>query len=144
MVSLILLDVNVLVSAHRASHVHHIASTAFLKKAHEGREVIGLCDIAINGLLRLATHPKIFDSPSTLDQAFSFLEDIFAWPNVIRIAPGQDHWTIYEDLCRKSGAVGAMVTDAYLAALALEHGCVMATFDKDFDRFPGLRTVRPS
>jgi toxin-antitoxin system PIN domain toxin len=138
-----LVDVNFLIAAHRGEHVHHSAATGFLKRMHENREVIGFCDIALSGFLRIATHPKIFPVPTAPALAFAFTEDMLSLPGAIRIAPGPDHWKIFHDLYHKLGVKGNLVTDTYLAALALEHGCAMATFDKDFDRFPGLRIVRP-
>ena len=38
---------------------------------------------------------------------------------------------------------GKLIPDAYLAALALEHGCEFISTDKDFRRFPGLRWRHP-
>lgn len=140
---MILPDVNVLVAAHRASHVHHSLAHGFLKKTHEERLLLALCDVTLSALVRLATHPRIFGRPSTPDEAFGFVGELRGFPGAVHVSPGPDHWKIFEELCRRSGATGGLVTDAYLAALAMEHGCVVATFDQDFARFPGVRMVRP-
>jgi predicted nucleic acid-binding protein len=46
-------------------------------------------------------------------------------------------------MLREGQAAGAKVTDAHLAALAVEHGGVLCTTDRDFGRFPGLRFLDP-
>lgn len=143
MASLILPDVNILLAAHRASHVHHAPAQKLLRNIYERREVIALCDVVLSGLLRLATHARIFANPSTVGEAFQFIEELRSFPGAIKVAPGMNHWKIFEELCRKHGITGAMVTDAYIAALAYEHGCIVATFDTGFGRFEGLRIIRP-
>ena len=105
--------------------------------------MIALCDAVLSGLLRLATHARIFANPSTVGEAFQFIEELRSFPGAIKVAPGMNHWKIFEELCRKHCITGAMVTDAYIAALAHEHGCIVATFDTDFGRFEGLRIIRP-
>lgn len=142
--SLILPDVNVLLAAHRESHVHNASAQAFLKSAYEQREVIGYCDIVLSGVLRLATHRKIFANPSTPDEVFRYIEKLRSFPGAIRVEPGLGHWKIFQALCQKSGATGATVTDAYIAAIAVEHGFSVATFDNDFEKIPGVRVIKLS
>ena len=45
---------------------------------------------------------------------------------------------------REGPASGGLADDAYLAALAIEHGAAVATFDRDSARFPGVKIVGPS
>ena len=59
------------------------------------------------------------------------------------ILPGPRHYALFLDLCRRSNARGKLTPDAYLAALAIEHGCEWVSYDRDFARFPGLRWVHP-
>ena len=105
--------------------------------------VLGLCDVALSGFLRVTTHTSIFSVPSSLEVAFRFLDDLLDLPDAVRVSPGPDHWRIFSSLCRQVNAKGAIVTDAYLAALAHEHGYTLVSFDKDFARFPGLRWHNP-
>lgn len=75
-------------------------------------------------------------TPSTLDEALAFADVIRYHPNVVPIHPGPRHWEIFTRLCRDAKAAGNLVPDAYLAALAIEHGCEWITTDRDFARFP--------
>jgi predicted nucleic acid-binding protein len=59
------------------------------------------------------------------------------------VAPGQRHWTVFQDLCVAAGAVGNLVQDAWFAALAIEFGCEWITTDRDYARFPGVRWRTP-
>jgi predicted nucleic acid-binding protein len=38
-----------------------------------------------------------------------------------------------------AGTAGNLTTDAHLAAIAIEHGATLASFDRDFIRFAGLK-----
>lgn len=138
-----LVDVNFLVAAHRADHVHNHPALSVLKQLNKSAEIVGLCDVALAGFLRVSTHSGIFAVPSSLEIAFQFLNDLLELPNAVRLSPGPDHWKIFSSLCRQIRAQGSIVTDAYLAALAHEHGYTLVSFDKDFARFPGLRWHNP-
>ena len=76
-------------------------------------------------------------------QALEFTSIIRGQPHAEVVSPGGRFWEIFADLCRKADAVGKLVPDAYLAALALERGCELITADRDFRRFPGLRWRHP-
>lgn len=65
-------------------------------------------------------------------------------PNAIVVEPGRRHWQIFERLCRETDTTGSRVTDAWFAALAIEHGCEWVTLDRDFARFPGLKWSMPA
>ncbi|MGE0592303.1 MAG: PIN domain-containing protein [Vicinamibacterales bacterium] len=63
------------------------------------------------------------------------------WPRASLVTPGRRHWEIVTGLCRD--IKGPLVTDAYIAALAIEHRCELVTTDGDFARFQGLRWRHP-
>lgn len=65
-------------------------------------------------------------------------------PNCVIVSPGPRHWEIFQRLCRKAGARGNLVADAYMAALAIETRCEWITTDRDLSRFPGFRWRAPS
>ena len=62
---------------------------------------------------------------------------------VVLLEPGARYWEILRTLLVATTPRGALVADALLAALALEHGATLATHDQDFRRFPGLATIDP-
>jgi uncharacterized protein len=139
----ILPDVDVLIHAHRQDATEHEPYRTWLERKTAGDEPIGLADSVLNSVVRIVTHPKVFRPPSPIDDALGFIEDLFAQPTVIRLSPGARHWGVYARLCREIGATGNLVPAAFLAALALEHGCELITNDGDFARFKGLRWRHP-
>jgi uncharacterized protein len=62
---------------------------------------------------------------------------------VVVPSPGERHWEILRELLADGQCYGPLVTDAVLAALAMEHGAELCTNDRDFSRFPNLRVVNP-
>jgi hypothetical protein len=136
-------DVNVLIYAFRDAAPDHHRYRAWLESAIEADEPLGVADLVLSSFVRIATHPRVFDPPATVDEALAFANAVRAAPNAIAVAPGSRHWSLFERLCRDGGARGNLVTDAYLAALALESGSELITTDRDFARFPGLRWRHP-
>ncbi len=137
-------DVNVLIFAHRTdSCADHAAYAQWLTDLANGYEPFALSSLAIVGVVRITTNPRIFRKPSTLDEVFAFIGELTTRPNARLVHPGPHHIEIFEDLCRRSGAAGKLVADAHHAAVAIEHGCTFVTTDSDFDRFPGLRWQHP-
>lgn len=94
-------------------------------------------------VIRLATHPRVYVVPSRLDDALAFARVLLEQPHCTLVTPGARHYSIFEDLSRKSVANGNLVQDAWFAALAVEAGCDWITTDGDFARFHGLRWRRP-
>lgn len=141
---MLLPDVNVLIYAHREdSSPDHPRYAQWLTELATGREPFALSVLSIAALVRIVTNPRVFRSPSTLDEAFAFVRELLRRPQARIIAPGPEHLAIFEDLCRRSSAAGKLVADAQHAAVAIEHGCILVTTDADFDRFPGLRWQHP-
>ncbi len=139
-----MLDVNVLIYSHRAdAHPEHVRYAQWLTTLATGSEPFALSSLALSGLVRIVTNPRLFRRPSTLDEVFGFIDELQRRPGARMISPGSRHWTIFVDLCRRSRASGKLVADAYHAAVAIEHGCTWVTTDADFARFPGLRWEHP-
>ncbi|WP_089945982.1 type II toxin-antitoxin system VapC family toxin [Candidatus Entotheonella palauensis] len=140
---MILVDVNVLVYAHREDVNDHSAYHAWLHDVVTGNQAYGMSELVLSGFLRVVTHPRIFDPPSPLTDALAFTQAVRTQPHCVRIVPGPRHWDIFEELCQLSGARGNLIPDAYFAALAIESGSEWITTDRDFGRFPGLRWRHP-
>jgi hypothetical protein len=140
---MLLPDVNVLVYAHRRDAPDHERHLAWLEGTINGDEAYGLADLVLSGFLRVVTHPRVFSPPSSLDDALAFAEALRSRPNCVPVAPGPRHWGLFASLCRRAGAKGNLVPDAYLAALAIESGSEWITTERGFARFPGLRWRHP-
>jgi len=139
----ILPDVNVLVYAFRDAAPDHARYRAWLSATLRADEPVGLADAVLAGLIRVLTHPRVFSPPATLAAALACADSLRAHPLCAVVHPGPRHWDIFSRLCTTAGARGNLVPDAYLAALAIEHGCEFVTADRDFARFAGLRRRHP-
>jgi toxin-antitoxin system PIN domain toxin len=139
----ILFDVNVLLNAHRSGQEHHRVARDLLETVVNASEPFALSEVVLSAFVRIATSPRAFTVPTPLDDAFRFADSLLHRPNARIVRAGDRHWQIFEDLCRRTQARGALITDAQHAALALEHGCEWVSFDRDFARFPDLRWRHP-
>jgi len=136
-------DVNVLVFAHRPESPQHEAWRSWLEAALRGPEPLGIPAIVSSGFLRVVTHPRIFTQPSPLEIALEFLEILQRSPSTVVVEPGERHWAIFAELCRRIEAKGNQIPDAFLAALAIEQGATWVSADRSFAGYPGLRWVHP-
>lgn len=136
-------DLNVLLYAVNSDSPHHAAALAWWEEALNGDESVGLPWVVLLGFLRIATNPRIFSRPLTLEAALLRLD---AWLGIdqVHIAREKDdHWEMLRGLLSDSGIAGNLTTDAHLAALAMTHDATLVTFDADFARFRGLRREVP-
>lgn len=140
---MILVDVNILVYAHREDAPEHRRYSQWWDETAGSDQAFGMADLVLAGFLRVVTHPGVFNPPSPIEKAVRFVAEIRARPNCVEVRPGPRHWEIFERLCRGANAKGNLVPDAYLAALAIESGSEWITTDRGFARFPGLRVRHP-
>ena len=140
---MILSDVHVMLSAFRKDAAHHALCKTWLDRTIAGEAAFAVSRLVLSAVVRISTGPRAYAVPSTLEEAFGFCQDIVGQPNCCLIEPGERHGAIFERLCRDTGTAGPRVTDAWLAALAIEHGCEWVTLDRDFARFPGLKWSVP-
>jgi len=140
---MILVDVNLLISATAAQAPNHLPAKTWLNALLQGDKEIGLPWAVLVGFVRIATNPRALTNPFTLDAALQQVGEWLALPGVRVLHPTPGHERYFAELCRASKATGNLVTDAHLAALAIEHDCELASNDADFARFPGLRWVNP-
>lgn len=136
-------DVNVMVTGFRRDAAGHPAVASWLLGALDGTEPVGVSDLVLSGFPRIVTNHRIFRDPSTPSRAFDFCAAVRSAPAAVPITAGPRHWDIFAELCRTVSARANVIPDAYLAALALEHGATFVTGDRGFARFPGLRTLDP-
>ena len=103
----------------------------------------GMSTQVLASVIRIATHPGIYAQRNTLSEATTFVSTLVEQPHCQVVQPGPRHWSIFLELCRNAKAMGNLVQDAWLAALAIEFGCELITTDRDFARFEGLRWRAP-
>ena len=140
---MVLPDVNVLLYAHREEIPDHPACRDWLEELIHSPQAFGLSDLVLSGFLRISTHSRIFNPPTPLGTALTFIDQVRNRPNCVAIAPGPRHWEIFTRLCKQVQCKGNLIQDAYLAALAIESGSEWITTDRDFSRFPDLRWRHP-
>ncbi|WP_092601291.1 type II toxin-antitoxin system VapC family toxin [Actinopolyspora xinjiangensis] len=114
-----------------------------MQDALNGPVPLGIPSLVFSGYVRIVTNKKIFDRPLSVESALDMVATIRSEPAFVPAAPGPRHWEIFTELCRKAEAKGNLVPDAYLAAIAIEHGCEWITADRGFARYPGLRWRHP-
>lgn len=140
---MIIPDLNLLLYAYDTASPHHDAAVSWWESSLNGAEAVGLPPVVIFGFLRLATNRRVFSAPMTIDEAADCVRAWKARPQVVEVDGGPDHVGRVIDLIRRAGTEGNLITDAQIAAIAIEHGAVVCTNDSDFRRFPGLRTINP-
>lgn len=137
---MIAVDTNVLIYAHRAETSLHAVASQKLVALAEGATRWGLPVFCIGEFIRVVTHRRVFNPPSTLSQATGFLANVVASPSCRIVRPGRDFTGLLVDTVLQAGARGNLVFDAQIAALCREHGiATILTNDRDFDRFRDLR-----
>jgi uncharacterized protein len=141
---MILPDVNVLIYAFREDATQHALCRPWLASTVAGDAGFGLSPVALSAVVRVTTNRRAFRTPSTIEEAFGFCEDLLGQPHCQIVEPGERHWSIFKRLCAETDTRGPRVTDAWFAALAIEWGCEWVTLDRDYARFPGLRWQVPS
>jgi toxin-antitoxin system PIN domain toxin len=140
---MMLMDVNVLVYAHREDVRDHPAYRGWLEEVIGSQTAYAYSELVLSGFVRVVTHSKVFEQPSTLEEALDFAEQIRFPEHAVRLVPGNGHWSLFARCARMLEARGNTVPDAYHAALAMEWDCDWVTTDKGFKRFKGLRVRHP-
>ncbi len=140
---MIVLDANLLLYATDTASVHHPAARRWLEATFSEPEPVGLAWVALLAFLRVGTNPRIRKDALTVEEAAAIVAGWLARPTITLLNPGERHWEILRDLVTQGQARGPLITDAHLAALAIEHGATIATTDRDFARFPGLKFFNP-
>lgn len=140
---MILVDANIPLYAEDSLSPSHRAARKWWDGRLSGSEPVCLCWPVLSAFIRIATNPRVFEYPLSLEQALARVQSWFDQPCTRIIAPTGRHWEIFRQLLTESRAAANLVPDAHIAAIAIEHGCAVASTDTDFARFPGLRWVDP-
>lgn len=131
-------DVNVLLHATNTGAAQHAAAHRWLSGALQRQEGVAFSWIAMLGFLRLSTRQVVLREPLAVEQALAVVRRWLAFPSTQIVHPGDGHALLLGRLLIGAGTAGNLTTDAHLAALAIEHGATLVSFDRDFERFAGL------
>ncbi len=131
-------DTNVLLYAVNRDAPQQAVAERWLTEAFDSPAGAGLAWVVLLGFIRIATRPGIFANPLSAEQALRCVDDWLAHPAARVVQPGERHAALLGRLLLGAGVAGSLTTDAHVAALAIEHGATLGTFDRDFARFAGL------
>jgi len=140
---LILVDANLLLYAYHSGAVQHPAAKRWFEGALAGADPVGLSWSTILAFLRIGTNPRVFERPYSIEDAAKIASSWLAHPAIAVVRPGERYWEILRELLFEARAGAALVTDAALAALAIEHGATLCSTDRDFRRFRKLKLQNP-
>ena len=138
-----ILDANLLLYAYNADAPQQSVAARWLTELLESGEAIALPWVTVWAFIRIATNSRIWPNPLSAKQVFAIIEEWIGQPGVVVLQPGPRHTEILKRLIMEHSVTGPLVTDAVLAALALENGAFLASTDQDFRRFPDLRWTNP-
>jgi len=136
-------DANIILYAYNEDAPQHSAAKKWLEEQLSLPVSFGLSWQVITAFLRISTNSRAFPQPFDLQEAIEIVDEWIALPNIEIITPTENHWTIFQTLIIGGQTKAAMIMDAHLAALAIEHGATLATTDSDFSKFSGLKIINP-
>ncbi len=140
---MIIPDINLLLYAHDADSRHHRVAATWWQNCMNGTEPVGFPRVVLFGFLRLATSSRVYLSPMTVEAAAECITTWTERPHVVELDGGPNHLAHVVDLIQRAGTAGNLVTDAQIAAIAIEQKATVFTNDSDFSRFPGLKRENP-
>lgn len=136
-------DANVLLYAVNPGAPLHERARSWLDGALGGTETVGFAWTVVLAFLRIVTSPAVFPRPLTADAAGAIVELWLEQPPSVVVEPTPRHLGLLRGLLADTGTAANLVNDAHLAALAVEHGAEIVSFDRDFQRFQGVRSSLP-
>lgn len=140
---MIFVDANILLYAEDSLSKPHERAREWWDEQLSGTDPVCLCWTVLNAFIRIGTNPRVFEHPLSLTEATARVESWLQQPCTRVAVPTERHWAVYRELLKKGKARANMVTDAHLAALAIEYGCTLHSTDTDFARFPKLQWTNP-
>ena len=141
---MVVTDANVLLYAVDTASVHHEQSLEWLERSLSGAEAVGFSWVVLLAFIRVGTNRAILPNALSVEDATSQVQAWLDAPGAVVVEPTARHAGVLRGLLLESGTAGNLTTDAHLAALAIEHGAELVSYDRDFGRFRGLRHRLPS
>ena len=136
-------DANIILYAYNEDAPQHAQAKEWLEEQFLSPLSFGLNWQVITAFLRISTNPRAFPQPFDLPEAIEIVGEWIEHPNVEILTPTANHWTIFQNLIVEGQTKAALMMDAHLAALAIEHDATLATTDRDFSKFSNLKTINP-
>ena len=140
---MILVDANILLYAEDSVSLRHREARAWWDHQLSGTDPVCLCWAVVSAFIRISTNPRAFERPLSLERSLARVRSWLDQPCVRIVQPTERHWAVFQRMLQDGQAIANLVTDAHLAALAVEHGCELASTDADFARFPALKWKNP-
>lgn len=138
-----LVDANVLLYAVNEAEPRHDEARTWLDAALSGTDTVAFAWIALLAFVRLSTKAGLFPRPLDPATAMAIVRAWTGAPSAVVVEPTVRHADVLAALLEEVGAGGNLVNDAHLAALALEHGAEIVSYDTDYARFDGVRVGVP-
>jgi hypothetical protein len=139
----ILPDVNLLVYAYNSDAPFHAQAKRWWEACMDGSQPVAIPWVVALGFARLMTSRAVMQRPMDIEVALGHLGRWLERPSVLILHPGPRHLPILASFCNAGILRGSLLTDAHIAALAIENQAVVQSNDSDFSRFPGLRWTNP-
>ena len=140
---MIIPDLNLLVFAYNQAAPFHNDARRWWEGLVNGTERVGIPWVVATGFVRLMTHRSAINPPVTPSEAIDTVGSWFRYSHVTPLNPGTEHLSLLRQALAAAGVGGNLVTDAHVAALAMEYQAEVHSNDSDFGRFPGLRWRNP-
>jgi uncharacterized protein len=139
-----LLDANILLYAYDSDSAHHAVCRSWLEAVLNSDETVALPWQTLLAFVRISTNFRATRRPLDSAEACQIVSSWLEQANVSVIGAGERFWELLKDQILEAQISGPLVTDAALAALALEHGATLCSVDRDFRRFRGLQLIDPT
>lgn len=137
-------DLDLLIYAYNEGNEFHLAAQAWWEELVNGAEPVGIPWQVSDGFIRQMANPRILAEPWTPATTASVVAQWFSSDHVVGLSPGPRYLEILEQILATTGATTRLVSDATIAALAIENGAEVHTNNgRDFQRFPGLLWRNP-
>jgi uncharacterized protein len=140
---MILVDANILLYAEDSLSPQHGSAREWWDRQLSGSAPVCLCWTVIGAFIRIASNPRVFEQPLSAKETIARVQGWFEQPCIRLVEATERHWPVFQQQLNDGQAVANLVTDAHLAALAIQHGCELMSTDADFARFPQLKWRNP-
>jgi toxin-antitoxin system PIN domain toxin len=136
-------DANLLIYSYDPNAPLHAKSRNWMEDLFSSDDPVGIPFLCVHAFMRYVTDAKRLAAPLRFNEAAEIVDLWTSLPNVRILYPGERHWQVFQHICSQVRIAGPRLTDAAIAAIALEHNAIIHTNDRDFARFPNLRWHNP-